>query len=69
VFYTGVSLGVDPTATTTLPGGGGFGGALDLTSGQITVNARYGDAVVGTAQLTLSAGELGFVFLSPAATP
>jgi len=69
VFYTSVSLGVDPRATSTQPGGGGFGGALDLTPGQVSVNARYQDGLVGTAQLTLASGGLGFVLLFPAANP
>jgi hypothetical protein len=70
VFYTGASLLIDPTVSSTQPGGGGFGGALNVTPGVVTtINATHDGQTVATTQLRLARGELGFVFLTPSVAP
>jgi hypothetical protein len=68
-FYTTYGLAIDPKAPTTLPGGNGYGGALNFEPGNLAIVGSLDDRQVTNATLPLRANAMGLVFLAPNTKP
>lgn len=65
VYYTRNGLKISPTATDTSYDGGGFGGAFNLSPGQVSVTAVHHDVEVSNAVYSVRTDTLGIVFMLP----
>jgi hypothetical protein len=65
VYYARNGLKISPTAVDTSYDGQGFGGAFNLSPGQVSVTAVHHDVEVSNAVYSVRPDTLGIVFLLP----